>query len=209
MRSSVRHFLGQLTGVPQDSLKLETTSCVTFHPFSQAINHCPPSQQYLLLDMSADGTKNGTTFPLEFVVVGGGELRHVERRGLLQRFEVADCCSNLPGISGLSAAYCLCKAGHRVKVLEQAPRLGFPSSGLRVPPNMSKILRRWVGEAELRKTAVLNLETPCIDSKPLPFFDTMKKPSPNFHRAHTYCSDYRETTGRGVMEASGNGRDGR
>ncbi|KAI0691115.1 FAD/NAD(P)-binding domain-containing protein [Cytidiella melzeri] len=67
------------------------------------------------------------------------------------------------GISGLSAAYALCQAGHKVRVLEKAPELGIPSSGIQVPPNMSKILKKWAGEEELHKTAVLNVATPCID----------------------------------------------
>ncbi|KAI0821440.1 FAD/NAD(P)-binding domain-containing protein [Irpex lacteus] len=69
------------------------------------------------------------------------------------------------GIAGLSAAYTLCMAGHRVRVLEQASELGYSSCGIRVPPNMSKILKKWVGSEELEKVAVLNTATPCIDMK--------------------------------------------
>lgn len=36
---------------------------------------------------------------------------------------------------------------------------------------MSKILKKWVGDEELYKTAVLNVATPCIDSEfPLSFY---------------------------------------
>lgn len=55
-------------------------------------------------------------------------------------------------------------AGHRVRVLEKASELGYSSCGIRVPPNMSKILKKWVGSEELEKVAVLNTATPCIDS---------------------------------------------
>ncbi|KAI0091408.1 FAD/NAD-P-binding domain-containing protein [Irpex rosettiformis] len=67
------------------------------------------------------------------------------------------------GIGGFSAAYMLAKGGHKVRVLERQSRVGTPAAGLRVPPNMSKILKRWIGEEELQKNAVVNLETPWYD----------------------------------------------
>ena len=67
------------------------------------------------------------------------------------------------GLGGLSVAYTLSKAGHKVRVLEKLPGIGTPAAGLRVPPNMSKILKKWVGEEELRKTAVRNLASPWWD----------------------------------------------
>ncbi|KAI0090692.1 FAD/NAD(P)-binding domain-containing protein [Irpex rosettiformis] len=88
--------------------------------------------------MSSPLLNSTAPLPIRFVIVGGG-------------------------ISGLSAAYTLCKAGHEVRVLEKAPGLGYPSSGIRVPPNMSKILKKWVGKEELDKLAVLNVASPCID----------------------------------------------
>jgi salicylate hydroxylase len=57
-------------------------------------------------------------------------------------------------------AHVLCSAGHSVRVLEKLPALGTPAGGLRVPPNMSKILKKWAGANELAKTAVLNVATP-------------------------------------------------
>ena len=60
-------------------------------------------------------------------------------------------------------AYTLRKAGHSVRVLEKQAALGAPSSGLRVPPNMSKILRKWVGREELAKLSCLNVVTPWYD----------------------------------------------
>ena len=73
------------------------------------------------------------------------------------------------GLAGLAVAFTLCKAGHRVRVLEKQPALGAPSSGLRVPPNMSKILRKWVGADELAKVACLNVATPWYDCEPACF----------------------------------------
>ncbi|KAI0346928.1 FAD/NAD(P)-binding domain-containing protein [Trametopsis cervina] len=88
--------------------------------------------------MSTNTTGSAASLSLDFLVVGGG-------------------------LGGCSVAYTLCQAGHRVRVLERLPALGTPAAGLRVPPNMSKILKRWVGEEELRRTAVLNLATPWWD----------------------------------------------
>ena len=72
-------------------------------------------------------------------------------------------CLYRTGLSGFSVAHVLCKAGHSVRVLEKLSALGTPSGGLRVPPNMSKILKKWVGPEELAKTAVLNIATPWHD----------------------------------------------
>ncbi len=69
------------------------------------------------------------------------------------------------GLAGLATAYALQTAGHNVRVFEKQPALGVLAGGLRVPPNMSKILKSWVGEEELKKTAVLCLGTPWHDRK--------------------------------------------
>ncbi|TBU59476.1 FAD/NAD(P)-binding domain-containing protein [Dichomitus squalens] len=66
---------------------------------------------------------------LDFVVVGGA------------------------GIGGLAVAYVLSKGGQRVRVLEKNT-LNVPSGGHRMTPNSSKILRQWIGEEELMKSAV-------------------------------------------------------
>ncbi|KAI0738696.1 FAD/NAD(P)-binding domain-containing protein [Daedaleopsis nitida] len=63
------------------------------------------------------------------------------------------------GIAGLAVAYMLSKAGHCVKVLEKHP-LDQPSGGQRVPPNLSKILRQWVGDHELSAIATRCVGTP-------------------------------------------------
>ncbi|KAI0332765.1 FAD/NAD-P-binding domain-containing protein [Cubamyces sp. BRFM 1775] len=72
--------------------------------------------------------------PLDFLVIGGG-------------------------IGGLAVAYVLSKSGHRVRVLEKRD-LNVPGGGHRVPPNLSKILRHWVGEEELRKVSTRCVGTP-------------------------------------------------
>ncbi|KAI0741980.1 FAD/NAD(P)-binding domain-containing protein [Daedaleopsis nitida] len=63
------------------------------------------------------------------------------------------------GIGGLAVAYVLSKSGHRVTVLERHD-FNVPSAGQRVPPNLSKILRQWVGEEELTKVATRCIGTP-------------------------------------------------
>ncbi|KAI0676017.1 FAD/NAD-P-binding domain-containing protein [Trametes maxima] len=63
------------------------------------------------------------------------------------------------GVGGLAVAYVLAKSGHRVRVLERRG-LNVPGGGNRVPPNMSKILRQWIGEEELKKVATRCVGTP-------------------------------------------------
>ncbi|OCH96366.1 FAD/NAD(P)-binding domain-containing protein [Obba rivulosa] len=66
------------------------------------------------------------------------------------------------GIAGLAVAYVLADGGHRVRVVEKRG-LGEPAGGLRVPPNLSKILRKWVGPDELKRTAVRCVGSPFLD----------------------------------------------
>ncbi|KAH9024901.1 hypothetical protein EDB84DRAFT_1564246 [Lactarius hengduanensis] len=69
-------------------------------------------------------------FKLDFIIVGGA-------------------------IAGLSTAIGLALSGHKVRVLEKCSRLGQPAAGIRVPPNVTKILVGWGLEEEIRKTASL------------------------------------------------------
>ena len=69
------------------------------------------------------------------------------------------------GLAGLSAAYLLSQLGHRVRVLEKNHKLGGIEGPMRVPPNLSKILRSWVDPKELEKHSVLCVGTPWIDCK--------------------------------------------
>lgn len=51
------------------------------------------------------------------------------------------------GLGGLAAAIGLQKAGHKVKLLEQAPSLGEVGAGIQIPPNSANILKKLgVGE---------------------------------------------------------------
>ncbi|KAI9815138.1 MAG: hypothetical protein M1827_002981 [Pycnora praestabilis] len=47
------------------------------------------------------------------------------------------------GLGGLAAAIGIAKAGHKVTILEQAPQLGEIGAGIQIPPNSSRILKRW------------------------------------------------------------------
>lgn len=47
------------------------------------------------------------------------------------------------GIGGLANAYALASAGHRVRVLEQAPAFAEVGAGLQLAPNATRILREW------------------------------------------------------------------
>jgi len=79
-------------------------------------------------------SQTGAVLDVDFLVVGGG-------------------------IAGLSVAFILAEAGHRVRLVEKRG-LGVPAGGLRVPPNLSKILAQWVGPEELARTAVHCVGTP-------------------------------------------------
>jgi salicylate hydroxylase len=47
------------------------------------------------------------------------------------------------GLGGLAAAIGIRRAGHQVTILEQAQGLGEVGAGIQVPPNSSRILRKW------------------------------------------------------------------
>lgn len=58
------------------------------------------------------------------------------------------------GLGGLSAAASLLKRGHRVRVYEQAARLGEVGAGVQISANASKVLREIGLEPELERIAV-------------------------------------------------------
>ncbi|KAJ7460934.1 hypothetical protein B0H11DRAFT_1736272 [Mycena galericulata] len=58
------------------------------------------------------------------------------------------------GIGGLSAAYCLGRAGHRITVLESASTIGEVGAGIQVGPNLSRLLIRWGLQDQLERAAV-------------------------------------------------------
>ena len=94
---------------------------------------------------------------LDFIVVGGGECPSCHS---CPRYSHV-----FPGLAGFGVAFALSKAGHRVRVFERHTELGHTAGGLRIPPNMSKILKSWAGEEALMKFAVLNVGTPWYDSE--------------------------------------------
>ncbi|KAJ7796263.1 hypothetical protein B0H14DRAFT_28383 [Mycena olivaceomarginata] len=57
------------------------------------------------------------------------------------------------GIGGLSAAYCLGRAGHRITVLERASDITDVGAGIQVGPNLSRLLIRWGLGEQLEKLA--------------------------------------------------------
>jgi salicylate hydroxylase len=58
-------------------------------------------------------------------------------------------------IAGLSMAIGLAMCGHSVRVLEKSARFGKPPGGIRLPPNVTKILVQWGLEDELRRRGSL------------------------------------------------------
>ncbi|KAA1468828.1 FAD/NAD(P)-binding domain-containing protein [Dentipellis sp. KUC8613] len=57
------------------------------------------------------------------------------------------------GIAGLATAYALAASGHRVRVLEKLSGPGQRAGGVRIPPNVTKILLEWGLGEELTKRA--------------------------------------------------------
>ncbi|KIJ60015.1 hypothetical protein HYDPIDRAFT_32595 [Hydnomerulius pinastri MD-312] len=58
------------------------------------------------------------------------------------------------GLGGLSAAYCLARAGHKVTILESAPAIGEIGAGIQVSPNLTRLLIRWGLGQRLKEVAV-------------------------------------------------------
>ena len=58
-------------------------------------------------------------------------------------------------VAGLSTAIGLALCGHKVRVLEKSPTMGNSAGGIRLPPNVTKILVEWGLEEEVRKKAHL------------------------------------------------------
>lgn len=55
------------------------------------------------------------------------------------------------GLAGLACAITLSQAGHRVRVLEAGPTIERAPCGIKVPPNMNRILQRWGMDQDLQK----------------------------------------------------------
>jgi len=58
------------------------------------------------------------------------------------------------GIGGLSAAFCLTQAGHRVTIIESSYVLGEIGAGILLNPNVSRLLMRWGLGKHLEEIAV-------------------------------------------------------
>jgi len=58
------------------------------------------------------------------------------------------------GLGGLAAACCLMKAGHRVRVFEQAPQLAEVGAGIQISANAMHVLRDLGLEAAIRRVGV-------------------------------------------------------
>jgi len=58
------------------------------------------------------------------------------------------------GIGGLSAAFCLAQAGHRVTIVESSPTIRDIGAGIQSNPNSSRLLRRWGLGKHLDQVAV-------------------------------------------------------
>lgn len=59
------------------------------------------------------------------------------------------------GIGGLTTAYLLGKAGHKVTVLESTSQLSEVGAGMQLSPNVTRLFRRWGAGAKLRSVAVV------------------------------------------------------
>src|SRR3954467_10271668 len=58
------------------------------------------------------------------------------------------------GLGGLTAASCLMKAGHRVEIYEQAPKLGEIGAGIQISANAMHVLRDLGLESAIRAAGV-------------------------------------------------------
>ena len=58
------------------------------------------------------------------------------------------------GLGGLTAASCLMKAGHKVEIYEQAPKLGEIGAGIQISANAMHVLRDLGLEREIRAVGV-------------------------------------------------------
>ncbi|KAH7927839.1 FAD/NAD(P)-binding domain-containing protein [Leucogyrophana mollusca] len=65
-------------------------------------------------------------------------------------------------IAGLAAAYRLCKAGHKVRVLERASGPVRRAGGVRLPPNLTNILYEWGLGDKIAQQAQRTCGSECI-----------------------------------------------
>ncbi|OJA09267.1 hypothetical protein AZE42_02004 [Rhizopogon vesiculosus] len=77
------------------------------------------------------------------------KLYHGRRASLSLDIVVVGC-----GIGGLTAAYCLAQAGHRVTIIEAASVIGDIGAGIQVTPNLTRLLIRWGLGERLKQVSV-------------------------------------------------------
>ncbi|KAF5362108.1 hypothetical protein D9756_002530 [Leucocoprinus leucothites] len=114
----------------------------------------PPSRRSLTLSTLRILETSGIGF-----MQNGDTINYLD--GQMASLKVADGAPKLlidmivvgGGIGGLATAYALAKSGHRVQVLEKSSGLHQRAGGIRVPPNMTKILLAW-GLHEMVQTAL-------------------------------------------------------
>lgn len=80
-------------------------------------------------------------FKLDVIVVGGGRCPSL----------IPSLCLAQLAVAGLSVALGLALSGHTVRVLEKSEGLGTSPGGIRLTPNVTKILVRWGLADELKK----------------------------------------------------------
>lgn len=78
----------------------------------------------------------------------------IPKDGITTRAMVLNIAIVGGGIGGLSAAYALGKAGHRITVFEAAPVLEEVGAGIQLTPNMTRILYQWGIGSQLEGLAV-------------------------------------------------------
>ncbi|KAJ8596570.1 FAD/NAD(P)-binding domain-containing protein [Rhizopogon salebrosus TDB-379] len=96
------------------------------------------------------GNKQSTTAAtVSQPTANADKLYHGRRASLSLDIVVVGC-----GIGGLTAAYCLAQAGHRVTILEAAASIGDIGAGIQVTPNLTRLLIRWGLGERLKKVSV-------------------------------------------------------
>ncbi|KAG1725404.1 uncharacterized protein EDB91DRAFT_1168325 [Suillus paluster] len=105
-------------------------------------------------------TATGTSEPIENVCAQwdashkadlhfADKLYQGRRASLSLNIVVVGC-----GLGGLTAAYCLAQAGHKVTILEAAPTIGDIGAGIQLSPNLTRLLIRWGLGKRLKEVAV-------------------------------------------------------
>jgi len=127
-----------------------------------------------------------------------GHLYNGRRASLPLHIVIIGC-----GLGGLSAAYCLAQAGHKVTILESASAIADVGAGIQASPNVSRLLIRWGLRERLEELGVKpqNLSIRRWENDEVvgwtPFGDTIDKaygaPYYHIHRADFHRMMYTAT----------------